>query len=163
MSVDWIALWSALAALPIVLLLCFTGCTLDRHGADWGHPDFTFPPGLYLHALSITVTMTLAGVNDAQGPVSQSRSSPNIPPNGETLTFSTIDASTINTSPSFGEGAIGPFLILTCDCMIVLEGNPPTTVSLLLPHEADDAESLDLLFTLSIAGSGLNPTDYSLA
>ena len=63
-----------------------------------------------------------------------------------------------------GEGAIGPFLILTCDCVIVLEGNPTNKqVSLTLPHDADDAESLDLQFTLSIAGSGLDPADYSLA
>lgn len=164
MNFDWIALGGALAALPIVLLLCFTGCTLDRHGQDWAHPTFTFPPGLNLHALSISVTMKIVGVNDT--PPSETisiNSSLDIPPNGGSLTFSMIDASTVNTSPPFGEGAIGPYLTLTCDCTIFLEGNPIKQVSLTFPKDADDAESLDKLFTLIVTGSGTDPADYSLA
>jgi hypothetical protein len=165
MSIDWIALWSALAALPIVLLLSFTGCVLNRHGTKPDNPDFTFPGGLNLHALSLSVTMTIVGVNDTPPPETKSfNSALDIPPKGDTLTFSTIDSSKVNTGPSFGgEGEIGPFLTLTCDCTIVLEGNPTQKVSLSIAHDGDDAESLDLVFTLSVTGSGMNPGDYSLA
>ena len=165
MSFDWLALGSALAALPIVLLLCFTGCVLDRHGTAPDNPLFTFPPGLNLHAVSISVTMTIVGVDDTPPPETQSLSAVDIPSNGETLTFSTIDASKVNTSPPFGGGGvIGPFLTLTCDCTIVLEGNPTNKqVPLSMSHDADDADSLGLTFTLSVTGGGTDPADYSLA
>jgi hypothetical protein len=166
MSVDWFAVWGALAALPIVLLLCFTGCVLDRQGTRPAHPTFTFPAGLNLHLLNLSVTMTIVGVNDTPPSEPQSFASAlDIPAGGGTLVFSTIDPSTVNTSPPFfGPGEIGPFLTLTCDCTFTLEGNPsPQPVSLSIPHDGDDADSLDDEFTLVVAGNGTDPGDYSLA
>lgn len=162
MSVDWIAAGAALVSLPIVLFLCFTGCTLDRRGIPV--PAFTFPAGLNLRLLKLSVTMTIVGVNDTPPPENQSFASAlDIPAGGGTLVFSTIDSSTVNTSPPFGQGEIGPSLTLTCDCTLTLEGNPPQQVSLSMAHDGDDAESLDVRFTLMVAGNGADPGDYSLA
>jgi hypothetical protein len=164
MSADWIAVWGALAAVPIVLLLCFTGCVLDRHGLAPANPAFTFPAGLNLHLLKLTVTMTIVGVDDT--PPAQTKffnSAVDIPADAGTLYFAGIDASTVNTSPSFdGDGEIGPFLTLTCECKFTLEGDP-TPVSLSLPHTGDDADSLNLQFTLAVAGNGTLRGDYSLS
>jgi hypothetical protein len=162
MSIDWIALGSVLAAFPIVLLLCFTGCFLDRHGQAPPNPAFVYPAGLNLHTLQVTVTMTLFGVNDTRGPDTLPPFvSPNIPANAGSLTFSDIDASTVNTSPPGGEGLIGPALTLTCECFILLEGN--TSVLLTASHDGDDVDSLDLVFNLGITGLGTASDDYLLA
>src|SRR5262245_12750207 len=101
--IDWFVLLMPLAALPVILILGFVGCTLDRHGADIGAVTLVFPPGLNLSLVNMHVDVSAVGIGEEKPiPDTWDVDAVDIPPGGGQHEFSMIDLTKIDTSPDGG-------------------------------------------------------------
>lgn len=164
---DWLVLLAPLAALPLVWMLGFAGCALDRVGAAPDHPHFFIASaGLNLSLTEISVTVSVSDVDGPKPPQTVSLKAPDIPATPTSITFDQIDLKSFNDTPQFGTGLIGPALTATCTCRLTFLGNPPQQLD--LPRTTDppversgDDKNLFLVeFTLT--GDGLDPNNYHL-
>jgi hypothetical protein len=158
--IDWFVLLMPFAALPIVLLFVFVGCSLDRSGVPVDIPSvtLTFSPSEMASTPKVK-TMVVAGkayvdrtddiFHDTDFPFSHSM----------TLTGSALAAGTATIDIN---GAIGAEedAWVSCQCKITLDdGSPPITVpnDFPLKHDRDSGEILD--FFLLRTG----PTNFHLS
>jgi hypothetical protein len=162
--IDLLVLLTPLALLPVILIFGFTGCVLDRHGhAGPPGPKLFFPSNLdqVLSGMTVTVTLTSFGpplVDVWNATVLELQ-------RGVPHEFN-INIDDAKTSAG-GEGAIGPFLTLKCECaltFLTIDGtSQTTTVTTPFPRDFDDKDSLMMNMNFVLSGGGSDPAAYSLA